>query len=48
MTTGQYLTWNGDVLSAYFHPIAKDWATTTGKNGTHTAEAVGGKWAISR
>ena len=45
--TGHYGFWNGEVVSAYYHPTREHTATTVGKLGTKRSYASAGHWAIS-
>eukprot|EP00730_Choanoeca_flexa_P010233 TRINITY_DN17227_c0_g1_i1.p1 TRINITY_DN17227_c0_g1~~TRINITY_DN17227_c0_g1_i1.p1 ORF type:complete len:112 (+),score=17.28 TRINITY_DN17227_c0_g1_i1:40-375(+) len=46
-TDGNWGTWSGMVLSAYYHPSKQHTATTTGKMGVKQSTAAAGQWAIS-
>jgi hypothetical protein len=47
-TDGHANGWNGQVVSAYYHPTKKHSATTKGKLGVKRSVANGGKWAVSK
>ncbi len=40
--------WNGQVLSAYFHPSRYHTASTVGQLGEQSKSATSGRWAVSR
>ena len=44
---GQYLSYKGLLLSAYYHPSKTHTATTDGKTGPKRSTAHAGEWAIS-
>ncbi len=44
---GKYGSWNGQVVSCYYHPTKSHTATTVGKLGEKRSAAGPGKWAIS-
>ena len=44
---GKWGSWNGKVVSCYYHPHKSHSATTIGKLGTKKSVAPPGKWAIS-
>jgi hypothetical protein len=44
---GKWLTCNGIVVSAYYHPTRPHTATTIGKLGTKKSAAKPGDWAVS-
>lgn len=45
---GSWGTWEGMVVSCYYHPTKTHSATTVGKLGTKRSEAAAGTWAISK
>jgi hypothetical protein len=46
-TDGVITGWQGQVVSAYFHPTKEHSATTVGKLGQKTSKAAAGQWAVS-
>lgn len=44
---GKWGTWEGQVLSAYYHPTRSHTATTVGRLGQKQSQAAAGRWAIS-
>lgn len=44
---GTWLSGDGNVMSAFYHPTKKHSASTIGKLGTKRSVAEAGKWAVS-
>lgn len=44
---GRWGSYNGQVVSCYYHPSKHHTATTEGRLGTKKSQAAGGHWAIS-